>query len=329
MSNYHGEHYKQNTKNNCINWALFAKIIGTILTIVTIIVAWLQYKESVTGNKNSIIVEKPSINLTIDYLDDQSRFIDKITFNTNDTSLVQSEIKVEPFLDIIFYLPNKNCLIREILPIYNFEKINPQFMPYNLDFFNTNYGKLAEVSFNDNSYSIISNFYDLCSNLKYTSSYDKILPEIFGECIITSISLEMYIIVDYSDKFANQYKDIYLCTTGHCGFTANVTDVAFETNTSINKDILDYNIHCAVSYSVLKLHMENPEFLSELKKIQENDIIFESLNDFFVDIIHKNGMINYVVNMNEKLPQLISDAYTQKQLLFILTEEEPYWQIWK
>lgn len=327
MSKHSAQHYKSEKRQ--IDSSKLVALVALVISGLTALATFLAFLSSHVANENNILFEKPSINLSVDYADEQSSYINKIAVEINNQSVEHAEIKVEPFLNIIFFLPNEKRLVKEILPIYDLEQVNLDLIPYKIEYFNTSQGKFAEVSLNDNSYSIINNFYDFCINNFYLESYDKILPNIFGEYILTSISLEMYIVIDYSDKLNNNYKDIYWCTTGYHGFTKNVVDTMRQDTTYISDEIVKYNIECVVVYFGLKTYMKNPEFNAGLEKIQQGDIFFEALNEHFLDIVHKANTIDYVVAFNEQLEKLIYDAYTQKQLLFTLSYDEPYWKIWQ
>lgn len=292
--------------------------------MLTILVAFFSYLSSRISNKNSVLFEKPSINISLNYAEEDSLHINKITIETTSQNLDNVKIDVKPFLNIIFYLPNDKALIKEVLPVNDSEKSRSHFMPYDLILLNYKYGKLAEISLNDNSYSITENLFNYCESRRYNKNYDKILTDIFGDCILTSISFEMYVIIDYSDNLQNQYKEVYLCTTGYCGFTGNVTNMLLNTDSSVNNEILSDNLSLALTYCKLKANnIINYEFRASLEKVQPDDTVFKIFNEFCANSPH--NFVNYAIHFNEELEKLIYLAYERKQLLFILTNEKPYW----
>ncbi|MDE7260623.1 MAG: hypothetical protein K2N78_00955, partial [Oscillospiraceae bacterium] len=99
--------------------------IGTIFTVIGVIIAFLGYRSSVEGNRNSVLIEKPAINLNVSYADEGNRYIDKVAVEVTGQAASKVKIDVEPYLNVIFYLPNERSMVRKILPIWDLEKVEP------------------------------------------------------------------------------------------------------------------------------------------------------------------------------------------------------------
>lgn len=321
--------YHENGTKKSGNKGIINTLIVTIFTVTGVIVSFMAYKESIKSNSNSVLFEKPSINLKPSYADEETLYpyIEKVAVEvTGGQAVSRIKIDVEPYLNVFFYLPNEKSLVREILPVWDVEKTNHVVMPYNLRFSNTSHGQIAEVSLNENSYSIIGNICSYCYAMKYNGSYDTYLTDIFGEKILTSISLEYYIIIDYYDNLGNPYKNIYLCTTGCCYFTDNAGG-SLDDKSDVSENIRKSNFEDYAIYCKLKFYLENPEFDAALNEVSQDDIVFQTYYDFCSRQTSTPDYIQYVVAMDENLYKLINCAYDKKQLLFFIDQDTTKWSI--
>lgn len=323
---YHGKRTKKSNIKISIN-----TIVVTVFTVIGVIISFLVYRLSIESNRNSVLFEKPSINLNITYADEEATYINKVAIEVTDQTASQVRIDVEPYLNVFFYLPEERALVREILPIWDLEKVSPQQMPYELRFSNSSHGQIAEIILNQNSYSIVNNISEFCSTSAYNDPYTSILPDIFGGKIMASISFEFYIIVDYCDNLGNAYNNTYLCTTGYRSYTGNVfgSIYNYDSDLDLDEEIIEYNIEHAVIYCKLKTYLNNMEFDAALEEVGQDDIVFNTYYDFCSRQISTSDNIQYVVGMNEELDELINCAYARKQLLFFINLEKQTWNILK
>lgn len=324
------QNIKENQNSRKVDWMLIVTIASVLVAVMTLIVEFLVHKRSE-------IEFKPAVDIKIEYyeqkyfgtikLDQAGKYINKLTVITDESNTEPVMVTVLPFYNIIYYDQKEKTLIKQILPIYDMENISRKYSPLDIKNYNTKNGTIADIEINENTCVI---FQDMMGYFEgsHEREYNDYFYNIFDDSIITSIDFEYYVVVDYEDKYQNDYKDVYLCETGFRNFSGYLTDFMYQNNENIDTEITNYNVECAVDYVALKnKYIDNLEFDAKLSKTSNKDIFYNELSDFYSEISTSPGDIVYTLNLHNDIKQLIKKGFCTKQLVFILDEKGKKWNV--
>lgn len=324
------QNIKENQNSRKVDWMLIVTIASVLVAVMTLIVEFLVHKRSE-------IEFKPAVDIKIEYyeqeyfgtikLDQAGRYINKLTVITDESNTEPVMVTVIPFYNIIYYDQKEKTLIKQILPIYDMEKISRKYSPLDIKNYNTKNGTIADIELNENTCKM---FQDMMGYFEGTHEieYKDYFYNIFGDSIIASIDFEYYVVIDYKDIYQNDYKDVYLCETGFRNFSGYLTDFMYQNNENIDTEISKYNVECVVDYAALKNeYIDNLEFDAKLSKISNNDIVFNELYDFYSTISTSPGDIIYTLNSHSDIKQLVKKEYGEKQLIFVLNQKRKKWDV--
>lgn len=316
-----------------IDWVLIVTVVGVLIAAVTIISDHLI-------DKKSEVQFKPVIDLSIEYYEDEyygdicldqyAKYIDKVTIKTDGKNTEPIRIKVIPFFNIIYYNQSQSTLIKQIIPISDLKGISSRYAPLDVNEINLKSNVISEIKLNENSYQIIYNMMNVFVGSE-VERYDDYFSNIFADSIITSVDLEFYISISYTDIYQNDYEEVYLCETGFKKFSGYLTDFYFLADTTeIDDRIIEYNVEQMVKYAALKAHhLENLEFDARLCEIPSDDMFYSELDKYYTDIHKTAESIKYIPSLQEDLAYLIVDGLDTKQLVFILDEVNGKWKAYE
>lgn len=331
---------KRKRKNENVNKKNIRENLTVLCTLIVALTGVIAVILTYCSGKREEMQNKPTLDFDIQYIDEncfddmlldsRGNYIDKIVVRMLDGKNVNSiDIEIESFYNIIYYNYHLHSLIKQYIPILNFSKTEKTYAPFDLKMKGKKDGEILEIIKNNETYLAYCKILEMFNVEKYTNLMDEITNRV-DESIITSIDIEYYVTVNYTDIYNNHYEEVYLCETGMRGFSGFTN--CFQEN--IDNDGFYSDLEKTVEYAALKTHkLSNGEFDANFTKISSEDIVYSTFHDYYKNIRYNTGSILFPIGLDDyidiNLKDIIMYGYEKEQMIFIIDENMDGWRVYK
>ncbi len=270
---------KESKKANIIS--IINIVLTLCLTIASLLIAISSYRIYQNQLELETINSHPIINIEIFYNDDKSN-ITGLEITNEGEPAGNIDVDVIPYLEVctndIPLTNNMNTAKTIYLPI--------KYADYSVSKYNTKKGLICNVDFTDICEKYINDF---------TEMFKLDTDSISTQFIVTQVSIEYFVNINYLDVLGNEHNELYHCTPNY--YVLCDSNLTYSTTVSMNEMELET--------------IDNDTSLSEIyKDIGEPSLVADSNGPTYYD-----GFGETPTEKLDNFKEKITEAYERQQFI--------------